>query len=263
MAECDTYSMSVTDWQWTVCELRLPLAASRPKFWFVTSHRVCDSFRGGTETCSALLFLRRVTYVLVNNLSVSSPTACICTAFWFISAGIKSSVVLCKARFVQNVFGIIGNSRPSTCTEAGTNQLLLLRLQYIWTAVSSDRAVQGVGLRLLACWDCGFESRRWHGCLVSCECCELSGRGLCDELFSRPEESYRLWCVWVWSWSLLEEAVTQWSSGTKRTQIRLDPSGLLKGVRSKTSGNIKSWQLVLCTSGVHRNRKFRIRSNGG
>ena len=23
----------------------------------------------------------------------------------------------------------------------------------------------------------------------------LSGRGLCDELISRPEESYRLWCV--------------------------------------------------------------------
>jgi len=23
----------------------------------------------------------------------------------------------------------------------------------------------------------------------------LSGRGLCDELIARPEESYRLWCV--------------------------------------------------------------------
>jgi len=27
----------------------------------------------------------------------------------------------------------------------------------------------------------------------------LSGRGLCDELITRPEESYRLWCVVVWS----------------------------------------------------------------
>jgi len=32
---------------------------------------------------------------------------------------------------------------------------------------------------------------------VCCECCVLSGRGLCDELISRPEESYRLWCVVV------------------------------------------------------------------
>jgi len=29
------------------------------------------------------------------------------------------------------------------------------------------------------------------------ECCVLSGRGLCDELITRPEEYYRLWCVVV------------------------------------------------------------------
>jgi hypothetical protein len=28
-----------------------------------------------------------------------------------------------------------------------------------------------------------------------CKCCVLSGRGLCDELITRPEESYRLWRV--------------------------------------------------------------------
>jgi hypothetical protein len=28
---------------------------------------------------------------------------------------------------------------------------------------------------------------------VCCECCVLSGRGLCDGLITRPEESYRLW----------------------------------------------------------------------
>ena len=32
---------------------------------------------------------------------------------------------------------------------------------------------------------------------VCCECCVLSGRGLCDELITRPEESYRLWRVVV------------------------------------------------------------------
>ena len=29
---------------------------------------------------------------------------------------------------------------------------------------------------------------------VCCECCVLSGRGLCDELITHPDESYRLWC---------------------------------------------------------------------
>ena len=32
---------------------------------------------------------------------------------------------------------------------------------------------------------------------VYCECCVLSGRGLCDGLITRPEESYQLWCVVV------------------------------------------------------------------
>jgi hypothetical protein len=32
---------------------------------------------------------------------------------------------------------------------------------------------------------------------VCCECCVLSGRGLCCGLITRPEESYRLWSVVV------------------------------------------------------------------
>jgi len=30
---------------------------------------------------------------------------------------------------------------------------------------------------------------------VCCECCVLSGGGLCDGPITRPEEFYRLWCV--------------------------------------------------------------------
>ena len=35
---------------------------------------------------------------------------------------------------------------------------------------------------------------------VCCECCVLSGRGLCDELITRPEESYRLWNEAAMTW---------------------------------------------------------------
>jgi hypothetical protein len=31
--------------------------------------------------------------------------------------------------------------------------------------------------------------------VCSCEYCVLSGRGLCDGLVPRPEESYRVWCA--------------------------------------------------------------------
>jgi len=42
---------------------------------------------------------------------------------------------------------------------------------------------------------------------VCCECCVLSGRGLCARLITRPEDSYRMWGVWVWSCSVDNEEV--------------------------------------------------------
>ena len=46
---------------------------------------------------------------------------------------------------------------------------------------------------------------------VCFECRVLSGRGCCDELITRPEESYRLWCVVVCDLENLknEEAMTR------------------------------------------------------
>jgi len=49
-------------------------------------------------------------------------------------------------------------------------------------AEPGDRAGYGVGLRPLACWDCGLESREGRGCisLASVVCCqaEFSASGL-------------------------------------------------------------------------------------
>ena len=50
--------------------------------------------------------------------------------------------------------------------------------------------VYGVGLRPLACWDCGFESRQGRGCLsvVSVVCCQgefsAAGRSLVQSVVS-------------------------------------------------------------------------------
>ena len=46
----------------------------------------------------------------------------------------------------------------------------------------------------------------------------LSGRGLCDELITRPEESYRVWCVVVCDLENLknEEAMTRVGSQRHR-----------------------------------------------
>jgi hypothetical protein len=45
--------------------------------------------------------------------------------------------------------------------------------------------------RLLRLW-VRIQPEPWK--FVCCECCVMPGRGLCDELMTRPEESYRLWC---------------------------------------------------------------------
>ena len=52
---------------------------------------------------------------------------------------------------------------------------------------------------------------------VCCECRVLSGRGLCDELIARPEESYRLLCVIVCD---LETSLTRmpWPAGACRAK---------------------------------------------
>jgi hypothetical protein len=64
-----------------------------------------------------------------------------------------------------------------------------------------------MGLRPLAYWDCGFESRLGHGCLsvVSVVCCQVEVSATGWSLVQRsPTECM---CVWVWSWS-----VEQWGS---------------------------------------------------
>jgi len=61
---------------------------------------------------------------------------------------------------------------------------------------------------------------------VCCECCVLSDRGLCDELITRPEESYRLWCVVVGD---LE---------TTKILVRGGGQGPLGGYRAKRKKNI-------------------------
>jgi hypothetical protein len=58
---------------------------------------------------------------------------------------------------------------------------------------------------------------------LSCECCVLSCRGLCDKPIARAEESYRLWSVIVCDLEKLmnEEALIPWSGpeGSRRFSL--------------------------------------------
>ena len=65
----------------------------------------------------------------------------------------------------------------------------------LFYAEPRGRAVQGMSLRPLACWNYGFESRRGHGCLSFVSVVfyqeEISRVGP----VTRPEKSYRVPCV--------------------------------------------------------------------
>jgi hypothetical protein len=63
----------------------------------------------------------------------------------------------------------------------------------VWMCVCCECCVlSGRGLSVVSVVCCQVE--------VCCECCVLSGRGLCDELITRPEESYRRVCDLETSW---------------------------------------------------------------
>jgi len=73
---------------------------------------------------------------------------------------------------------------------------------------------RSAGARLLRLW---VRIPRGVRMSVYCECYILSGRAICDELITRSEESYRLWCVVVFdlatSWMR-----TPWPTGGCRAK---------------------------------------------
>ena len=96
---------------------------------------------------------------------------------------------------------------------------LLIHLPF-WSQCSRGLRRGSAAVRLLSLW-----VRVPPGALmsVSCKCCVLSSRGFCVGLITRPEESYRMFCVvvcdletsWMWrSWSALGRSVTRKNPST-------------------------------------------------
>ena len=90
---------------------------------------------------------------------------------------------------------------PSAAPHFKTFQVFILLYVYVKIKVEGSRSQWPRGLR---CWSAAARQlRSWvrippgAWMFVCCECRVLSGRGLCDELITCPEESYRLWCVVV------------------------------------------------------------------
>jgi len=67
--------------------------------------------------------------------------------------------------------------------------------RYRHSQLSRGLRRRSAAARLMRLWWVRIPLGAWIS--VCCNCCVLSGRGFCDELITRPEKSYRLWCVIV------------------------------------------------------------------
>jgi hypothetical protein len=123
---------------------------------------------------------------------------------------VATKTVVGWGRRERSAFTKLANSR-----ECSDYHIKRIKFWFVRRIVrrSSGRAVYCVGLRPLACWGCGLESHRLHGCRLLKESV-LLGRGLCDELITRTEESYRLWYVFVCDQEnfMNEEALALWGA---------------------------------------------------
>ena len=130
---------------------------------------------------SALFLLAKVTVVKTanSNTSVCGDVAA------YISGSFLVYVALLGSRLIPN---------SATCPVFARYTLafaLQLRKKHGKTSVRVAGKCQLP--QLILCFRIPREA--WMS--VCCECCVLSGRGLCYGLITLPQDSYRLWCVIV------------------------------------------------------------------
>jgi hypothetical protein len=148
-------------------------------------------------------------YVLYNNVSTSKGILCFCTVHCNIIIKYKPT----KCTFPKLIFSILifwyllHVSNPRVHIQE--DFLYIGLVWYVLPVPVAARSKAKVYGRSPAAIVVSIPTGGMNVCLL----CVLSGRGLCDELITRPEESYRLPTVarrCVWSGNLVnEEAIAR------------------------------------------------------
>ena len=134
-----------------------------------------------TTGCRPVLsfFLRRLAQTdLIAGAATSVPSPLPSAAEYIFSISIPSFLSLDPARI------ILRQKRQFSIACFITRYIIMCQSQWprgLWR--------RSAAARLLRLW-VRIPSGSWMS--VCCECCVLSGRGLCDKLITHPEESYRM-----------------------------------------------------------------------
>jgi len=119
-------------------------------------------------------------YLLFFHLSNGCTKAPRCYVIRTLPVKLISKTWIPQSRLLADYELIVGFINKHQQTTTYKNKCPYFLLAFIATATTdvagpSGRVVQAVGLRPLACWDCGFDSHRGDGCLyvVSVVCCQV------------------------------------------------------------------------------------------
>jgi hypothetical protein len=93
-------------------------------------------------------------------------------------------------------------------------------------------------------------SNRTGGMDVCCECSVLSGRGLCDGLIARPEESYRLRRVVV-----CDQETSNEEAKARYWAVKIQPKRVITAGK-QTNNSILSWKKFLTAPSVDLTREM-------
>jgi hypothetical protein len=104
---------------------------------------------------------------------------------------VKSRMGHCEQSRSMSIALFVSEIPVTICTSCSVRKHCICRCQWLYGQRHGSSAARFLGLWVLippgACM------------FVFCDCCVLSSGGLCVGLISCPEESYRLWCVWVFA----------------------------------------------------------------
>jgi len=103
------------------------------------------------------------------------------------------TIIMCRMSWKSGSLNLLELSGPHRACY-GTASPFISDINWYTSQWPRGLGRRSTAARLLRSW-VRIPPRAWM--FVCCECCVLSGRGLCDGLVIRTEESYRMWRVVV------------------------------------------------------------------